>query len=146
MFQRISVTGVRRSMKILALLLIGITVALSILSCSRSCICVGASNQPGVLMSNDQVLSEVTAMARQTAPMNHLVWREKTRTAWLFAWTAAGKNEIKTAIHANPNLKLLQVERSYFPLDDLMLLINPHMRTVRCMGMGRSGWPAAKKK
>lgn len=139
MFQRIFATGAWRSMKILALLLIGGTIALSFLSCSRSCICVGPSRQAGAAMSDDQVLSEIAAMARRTAPMGRLVWREKTRTAWLFAWTDSGKDEIKTAIRANPNLQLVQVERSIFPFDDTMMLINPRMRTVRCLGLGRSG-------
>lgn len=133
------VHGVLRNMKVLALLLIGVTLALAALSCGRSCLCIGPSRRVGLALSGDQALDEVAALARETAPLHRLVWRENTRTGWLFAWTEGGRDEIKAAVRANPNLQLLQVERSIFPLDDLTMLFNPQMRTVRCMGLGRAG-------
>ncbi len=74
-------------MKIVLLSLIGVALVLAALSCGRSCLCIGPSRRVGLALSGDQALDEVAALARETAPLHRFVWREKTRTGWLFAWT-----------------------------------------------------------
>jgi hypothetical protein len=118
------------------------TIACIFLICScRSVVCYGPSKQARERMTHEQIVSEVISLAKQNAPMSKLSVRTKTQTAWLFVWTKAGKNSVKEAIRSNPNLMLMQVENAHFMIDDAVVLFTPGIRTVRWMGIGKSGAP-----
>lgn len=107
-----------------------------LMSC-RTVVCYGPSGRAKAELTQKEITAEILNAARDIAPSNKLVMRKKTQTAWLYVWTKSRKDIAKQTIRANPNLKLLQVEKSPVLIDDMIVLFAPDLKTVRWMGLER---------